>query len=152
MQFEFDPFICRDDDEKRPDKKKGQARDSRSPRKEGPGSAGDASGTSTPAQAAGKQRKTEDNLAVLPELSRAAPNELEVRLRALEKKFLDIEGGLDAPEREALWPELARLNAALDNNADALLCWIHALWEDSPQAGQWARTWAWSENKGQGLP
>src|SRR5262249_35405925 len=42
--------------------------------------------------------------------------------------------------------------AALGNNADALLCWIHALWEDSPQAAQWARTWAWSENKGEGLP
>src|SRR5947209_20391515 len=99
MQFESVSFICRDDDEKRTGRKKAQAREPQTPPSKGRGAAGDTSGTSTPAQAA-RQRKTEAGLEALPELPRAAPNELKLRLAALEKKFLDIEGGLDSPQRD----------------------------------------------------
>ena len=48
-------------------------------------------------------------------LSKAAkekkpPSEWKIKREALEKQFLAVEGSLDAPERQALWPELAVAN------------------------------------------
>ncbi len=152
MQFEFEPFVCKDeDDEQRAEKKRGHERESRAPRK---GAAGPAAGAPAASSARGvsKSGKAEDRAAPLPELPRAAPSELQVKLAALEKRFLGIEGGLDAPERQGLWPELALLNAALNNHGDATLCWVHALWEEGPDSARWARAWAWTENKGAGTP
>jgi hypothetical protein len=152
MQFQFEHFICKDDEQDtRPEKKRGQPREQSAGDRDRAGPAGDAP-AAAPAKKSPKTRKTEDHLAPLPELPRAAPSELQVQLQALEKRFLDIEGGLDAPERQALWPELALLHTALGNSTDATLCWVHALWEDSPEAARWARAWAWAENKGAGMP
>jgi hypothetical protein len=60
-------------------------------------------------------------------------------LRDLERRFREIPGPIDTPERLALWPELARLNAALGQTADAALCWLAALWsaEDFGRARDW---------------
>src|SRR5262249_25046998 len=55
-----------------------------------------------------------------------------------------------APERQALWPQLALFHTALGNASDGTLCWVHALWEEGPHSWQWARTWLRAENKGQG--
>src|SRR5262249_4551630 len=75
-----------------------------------------------------------------PDLPRAEPTELQQRLRAAEDRFLALEGPLAAPERQALWPEMAALNAALGQGDEAGACWTHALWaEDGGTAG----TLAW---------
>jgi hypothetical protein len=57
-------------------------------------------------------------------------------LTVVEKEFLEVDGPLDAPGRQALWPRLGQLNTALEQRADAALCWLHALWEtpDPPTA------------------
>src|SRR5262249_20934787 len=91
-QFDFEPFVCTEDDEKRRDKKKGQAREPRGGRREGQESAAEGAGPDAPAQAAAKKTKAQDSLEPLPELPRAAPNELQAQLRALERHFLDIAG------------------------------------------------------------
>jgi hypothetical protein len=71
------------------------------------------------------------------------PSELQVRLKAAEEQFLAVDGSLDDPRRLALWPELARLNAALGHTADASLAWANALWEPSDPPANWA--WGWVE-------
>jgi hypothetical protein len=62
-------------------------------------------------------------------------------LRALEESFLALEGGLDTPERQKMWPQLASLNAQIKNVDDAGVCWMNALWERDEQA---ARAWSWN--------
>jgi hypothetical protein len=73
------------------------------------------------------------------------PSALQAQLRTLEERFIEDEGNLESPEREALWPQLGRLNAALGQASEAAHCWLHALWENSPNAGEWA--WAWVESE-----
>ncbi len=146
MQFEFESFVCKDDQDPRQDKSKRPARAPKGGRKDTTTEVG-TGGATTTFQAINKSRKKEIE-EPLPELPRAEPSELQIQLTALERTFLDMEGGLDAPQRQSLWPRLALLNSALGNTSDATLCYVHALWEDSPQASQWARTWLWTENKG----
>jgi hypothetical protein len=74
---------------------------------------------------------------------RPEPSELRKQLDTLEAKFLTVPGPLDAPERQALWPTLAEMNAALGSD-DAIVCWLHALWSvDAPQS--WAGRWLKAE-------
>ena len=67
----------------------------------------------------------------MPSTAPAAPAESQQRLHDLEQQFLTIDGGLDHPDRRALWPELASINAELGNTAEAALCWTHALWDQA---------------------
>jgi hypothetical protein len=77
------------------------------------------------------------------------PSELQVRLKAVEERFLEVDGPLDDPRRLALWPELARLNGLLGHAADAGLAWANALWESTDPPPAWA--WGWVEAE-QALP
>src|SRR5262249_46895769 len=89
-----------------------------------------------------KRKEPADEFAVLPV---AKPTELQQRLSALEKHFLELEGPLYAPERQALWPDLAALNSALNHATDAAVSWINALWETDAAPAEWLGTWAKSE-------
>src|SRR5204862_483085 len=60
-------------------------------------------------------------------------------------RFLAAEGGLDAPERQALWPELAALNARLDSADDAAVCWMNALWQGDDWPAARALNWFHAE-------
>ncbi|MFO0810391.1 MAG: hypothetical protein U0746_17340 [Gemmataceae bacterium] len=79
-----------------------------------------------------------------PAATAAAPEELERRLRETEGRFLLVDGPLDAPERQLLWPELARLNAGLRHGSEAALAWANALWEGEPRP-ELAQEWAVGE-------
>src|SRR5439155_11061831 len=57
------------------------------------------------------------DFAPAPEVVRP-PSEWRIRREALEKQFLAVEGPLDAPERVALWPELAAANAGEGQSGD----------------------------------
>lgn len=46
----------------------------------------------------------------------------------LEERFRSLEGPPDAPERRALWGELAGANVAAGRMHDAALCYLHAAW------------------------
>src|SRR5439155_17768946 len=82
----------------------------------------------------------------LPRLPAISPSEMQKQLQELEQRFLGLEGALDTPERQALWPELASLNAALGQTGDAALCWLQALWPDPPQASAWSGGWCAAEH------
>jgi hypothetical protein len=65
------------------------------------------------------------------------------QVHAMEQRLLGIPGAWDHPERQALWPELAWLNAQLGRDDEAAVCWLNALWEaDQPRSlvQAWARS------------
>src|SRR5262249_13394408 len=140
-----EPFVCKDDQDPRParDKEKKGPREPRSRKDREAAEGADTPFTVEPAKKPKERQETQP----LPELPRATPSEQKLQLEALEKQFLKLEAGLDPRERQALWPQLAQLYAALETPSDAGLCWAHALWEDSPRAAQFAAAWVRAENK-----
>src|SRR5262249_39268121 len=75
------------------------------------------------------------------EVAKIEPSEVKKELLALEESFLSLEGGLDTPERQEMWPRLAPLKELKKDADDAGVCWMVALWERDEQA---ARTWTWN--------
>jgi hypothetical protein len=75
------------------------------------------------------------------------PGELEQRLRELEKTFLALEGALDDARHQELWPEMARLNAALGQRDETAICWGHALWEGDNPPAAWLGAWFQTERR-----
>jgi hypothetical protein len=73
-------------------------------------------------------------------IAKSEPSLVQKQLKALEEQFLAIDGGLDAPQRQELWPQLAALNMQLASE-DGGICWTNALWERDEQA---VRAWAWN--------
>jgi hypothetical protein len=143
-RFDFGRFVCTEEEgpaEVRPAPK----REERPPRGRAESTRGAAGSTraaadsSKPAEAAGTATVP------LAERSRREPDELERRLQAAEKQFLDVEGPLDAPGRLALWPQLAALYAALGKQAEAALCWVNALWQEGPGSAEVVEAWARAE-------
>lgn len=69
-------------------------------------------------------------------------DEIRDRLVELEQEFIAVEGPLDHPSRQGLWPQLARLNAELSQPAEsARLAWTHAVWESPRPADE--QLWGW---------
>jgi hypothetical protein len=141
--FDFEPFVCKDDDRGANPKAKKKEGAEKRPRRaaraeEVSGAAADVVGT-----AAKKKGHLPEDL--LPELPATSPSEVQQLLQELEQRFLSLEGPIDAPERVALWPQLAQANAAFGHPADAALCWLQALWQETPDAPRWAQSWCRSE-------
>jgi hypothetical protein len=147
-RFDFEPFICKGDlpADKPPGKEPQRGpKDKRKPEEE------EAAPPAVPFKVNVKPRRPEARgEPTLEDLPRARPNELQERLKAVEKEFLDTPGPLDAPARRELWPRLAVLNKALRNEGDATVCWVNALWEEHAEAPRWVRTWAHGECLGTG--
>jgi hypothetical protein len=138
-RFDFESFVCKDD--QRPAAPKPPAPERK--RAKGPEEQIEpAEPAARPGPAKTVPRAKEQTEFTVPA---AKPNELKRRLKELEEQFKEVEGPLDAPERQALWPEMAALNAALQLPADAAICWQHALWETATPNPAWARHWAHTE-------
>lgn len=71
-------------------------------------------------------------------------------LAETEDRFQNFEGGLDIPERQALWPELAKFNALLGNLEDSSVCWLNALWAQDPPSTSWS--WDWFKTEATSVP
>jgi hypothetical protein len=144
MHFDFDSFICKDEQLDKPkpppaDRTKKNKKD----RDPGPDDEIDL----TPAPKTGRKKPSSaDDADFLAPMESAPPSELKVRLRELEDRFKALDGPLDDPERVALWPELARLSAALHDKSEAAICWTNAFWElpEVPADGSWG--WLHSED------
>jgi hypothetical protein len=144
-KFDFDSFICKD--EQHPAPPKPPASERKRSAKETEEVVEIPQAIPVVAKTPARSKEPAEFVAV----PLAKPGELEQRRAELEEKFVEIEGALDAPERQELWPEMAAVNAALNQPADAALCWQHAIWErDAPPPG-WARHWAHMEMKGGSL-
>jgi hypothetical protein len=148
-QFDFEPFVCKDDQPAKTKKPPATERGRSGKRRE---TGGDEEMLDSSAISfTDKSRKRDDDLPEFVEAAVPEPNVAQKRLRALEERFLAAEGGLDAAERLALWPEMANLNSGLGNPVDAGLCWLNApLWEQDEAPSAWA--WAWFRAEAAAVP
>jgi len=140
-QFDFDSFICREDQPDRPKTSPGEKG-----KRPGKGDVAD-EGAESPAPAPTAERKKPppaEETDFVAQAEAVPPSELKVKRAELEERFKAVEGPIDSPERLALWPELAQLNAALKDTAEASICWTNAFWEQPrvpvDGAWQWLRT------------
>ncbi|MFN4260497.1 MAG: hypothetical protein ACK4RK_14480 [Gemmataceae bacterium] len=144
-QFDFEPFICKDEAAPQPKppptpaprEPQNPTSDAREP--EPPDAARARLAQSPPPQSP----RPRADLAPRREL----PSVLQERLCALEKQFLHYTGADAIAQRQALWPELAALNAALEQHHDAGLCWLNALWQADPPPPDWLRRWVQAETQ-----
>lgn len=118
-RFDFEPFICKEEQPPPPKAKPitGKRR-IKAARDEGPLPIAELPEASVPAAPPPPRPHRQ-----------TPPSELQKELAGLEQKFVALEGSLDTPERQALWPRLAELNAGLGRSSDAAICWLHAMWE-----------------------
>jgi len=71
--------------------------------------------------------------------------ELHAKLGELERAFLNVNGPLDASERLVIWPLMGQLHSALEQDAEAALCWSHAIWNEPLTVATRAPAWRSSE-------
>ncbi|HXG10316.1 MAG TPA: hypothetical protein VNK04_11175, partial [Gemmataceae bacterium] len=153
-QFDFESFICADDQPARPpkppaDHRRAADRDKppvveparEQPQKEVP--------TVLSAKPHRPEEDLEDDFFEAP---RGEPSvqEKQRQLRELEERFKSLEGPLDSKERRALWPELAIRNADVGNTDEAGLCWMNALWLTERAPARWL--WAWFRTEARAVP
>jgi hypothetical protein len=140
-QFEFEPFVC-DEAAPKPKKPPAPGREKKGGRPQAaPAGGEDLQVFTTPVE-----QKADPQVAKeAAEPPRAEPKVLRQRLRTVEDQFLALKGRLDATERLALWPVMARLNAALGHGEDAGICWLNALWTEPAIATAWAWEWFLAE-------
>lgn len=136
-QFDFEPFVCNDDQQPKPKKPPGEKSDRKS------GKSSERDKDELPLTAMVKQKELAVELEDL-HVPKAEPNVLEKELAELEARFKAIDGPLDSEEHLALWPEMAIRNGALGRSDDAGLCWMSWFWSASSvganQAWQWFRS------------
>ncbi|WP_439625137.1 hypothetical protein [Gemmata sp.] len=143
-RFDFDHFICKDTGgPKKPDKpeKDPKARDedeARGPRSNLPQPKTAGKGKAAPGRGASAE------FLPAPEVVKP-PSEWKLRREELEKQFLGAEGGLDAPDRVALWPELAAASTGMQDKTEAAVCWLNAMWDADPLPPEWIGGWVRSE-------
>jgi hypothetical protein len=143
-RFEFDHFICTDTSgpKTKPDKGQKEAGE----RDDAPGRAAP---VGMPPKGAGKGKTaakpgaSAEFLAPPEEVKK--PSEWKIRRAELEKRFQEIEGGLDAPERQVLWPQLAVASTGIPEEAEAAISWLNAMWNVDPIPTAWLEKWVRGE-------
>ena len=141
-QFDFEAFICDEDQAARPKKPPSKPEPKRGKKKRGDADDGPETPAGPQIEYVDKSHRREEE----PEeetftIEKGEPSEWQRRREELEGRFLSLEGGLDAPERKALWPQLAAVNAALGESEEAGLCWLNSLWNE--EAVSEAAAWRW---------
>lgn len=137
--FEFELFVCKEDSSNRPPKPQRDKEGKRPARDQGEDVEIEPVVPQLKVVKKSGRREPADSFVSLP---KEKPSELQQRLREKETQFLEAEGPLDTPERQTLWPEMAALHTALNQSADAAVCWANSLWQTDDLPPVWARTWA----------
>ena len=142
-RFDFDHFVCKETGPKpKPDRgdKEPKSREPLAEPKE-------TKAAPVPAKMKSKGGPKSPRAAeFLPAPETKAPSEWKIRLIELENQFIAVEGQLDAPDRQAMWPELASVTAkAGESGSEAALCWLNALWNTEPMPPEWLAEWAQNE-------
>jgi hypothetical protein len=142
-RFDFDNFICKDSGgpKNKPDKGDKEPKDKEDVK--APKGAPPAKGSTKGKPTATKPTTTAEFLP--PAMEEKKPNEWKLKAKELEKQFIALEGSLDAPERVALWPQLAQAYGGAQEPRDAAVCWLDALWDTDPMPAEWLGGWVRSE-------
>jgi hypothetical protein len=132
FRFDFEPFVSMDESTAKP-RPPGTGRKRATP--------APPAIESKPAPAKPVEPKPQDQFDVVEEVIEVEaiePSQVQLEIAALEKKFVELPGSLDAAERLEIWPELAKRYALSKAFGDASLCWLNRLWEspDSDRAAQ----------------
>jgi hypothetical protein len=139
-QFDFEPFVCDEDGAPKPKK---PPEKTHKPPRDKPSRKGSRDTPEAPRRDEAGAETIDNPEATEEVLPAEEPNVLLAQLRALEERFVALEGGLDTKERQELWPRLAELNAALGHAEEAGLCWANSLWGQeavpAPAAWNWFR-------------
>jgi hypothetical protein len=151
-QFDFEPFVCDEEQQAKPKKPPADA----APKSKKPSTragAGDRQvADDTAIEFVEKPKAAEDSgpeEEVFETIERPEPSVMQTELLALENRFLDIEGGLDVPERQEMWPRMADLHSALNHADEAGICWANALWAQDAAPAAWA--WSWFRTEASGV-
>ncbi len=144
-RFDFEHFVCKDaaGPKPKPDKpdKDSKARDDDEAKGPKPGASQNKNhGKGKP----GAKPTGPADFLPAPEAAKP-PSEWKLKREELEKQFLAAEGGLDASERTALWPELAVASTGMGDKSEAAVCWLNAMWDADPVPGEWLAGWLRSE-------
>jgi hypothetical protein len=158
-RFDFEPFVCRDDQPapapapppepkaprelSHPRGPRGPKGPAAAPRSESHAEPANLEETTDLASAARRTKRREESAAFQVE---DRPDELQKRLFALEDRFLALESPLDSEERQEIWRELAELNTALERPGETTVCWAHALWEQAAVPEEVYRAWFVAES------
>lgn len=143
MQFDFEGFICKEDQPSKPRPPSGKEKPSAPLRSAE--TIGDEPAPESAVQEVKKRRSSRAPDDQFAALVRTEPSELQLRLTELEKRFLSLEGPQVAAERQALWPSLAAINTTLGNASEAAICWLNSFWDIDQVSLAWASHWARSE-------
>ncbi|MBY0458219.1 MAG: hypothetical protein K2V38_12835, partial [Gemmataceae bacterium] len=141
-RFDFDHFICKDvgGPKNKPDKGDKDAKDKDDDAKGAKSAGPPAKGAGAKGKAAtAKPTTTAEFLPPVEEVKK--PNEWKLKAKELEAQFLALDGALDSPERQSLWPELAQAYTGAKEPMDAAICWLDALWESDPLPPAWLAGW-----------
>ncbi len=155
-QFDFEPFICDEEPQSKP--KKGTSTDR--PRNKGNRDQGqdvDLTETQNYTVPVRKNQGETQNAELEDENLDVAPVDqdllkLRQELTDMEDRFQSFEGGLDIPERQAMWPNLARINAQLGDIENSGVCWLNALWGQDNLSEEWAWRLFTTEASGIAIP
>ncbi len=146
MRFEFEPFVCPDDEPPRtPDKDKPDPRERRARRRREP----DVTPSPPAIDVVDGSTKPADEDVAAP-VPTEEPDQLQRRLGELEGQFLSLVGPPDDARRRPLWREMASLNARLGRHGDAAACWGNALWLPDDAPAGWPLHWLRSGARGGG--
>jgi hypothetical protein len=137
-RFDFEPFICADEQPAKPKPPKKDKPDRTKEDVEFPEALPMSAPTVPVVDKSRREKETDDYEE--PAVA-TGPDLLRQQLRALEERFLALDGPLDSAERRAMWPEMAGLNKVLSNCTDAGMCWMNALWDEPRPPTTWA--WQW---------
>ncbi len=145
-QFDFEAFVCHEESPAKPKKTPGERRQTSKEKSNAIESTETPTiqVTETVEKAHRPKANDKDNKKVFS-IEQVEPDLLEAQLRELENKFTVLEGGLDATERQAMWPRLANLYAALGASEDAGVCWLHVLWNRETITEEEAWKWFGAE-------
>ncbi|MGL4551609.1 MAG: hypothetical protein ACRC33_10510, partial [Gemmataceae bacterium] len=150
-QFDFDPFFSEEEATSKPKRPPGNADKPARGRARGGNADGNEMAFTTVEEAAPEPDAAAPVLDEMPVTAKVEPTVAQKQLKELEESFLGLDGGLDTPDRQEMWPRLASLNTQLNNVDDAGISWMNALWErDEAVARAWA--WNWFAAEAQAVP
>ncbi len=142
MQFDFESFICPDEEPHRERKVSKPETAEPGPTKPSPIEKKAAEPKPKPKPAV---RSPQQNQLPARKVEVIPPSELQQKLQMLEAEFREMPEPLDSPLRRKLWRELAETHIALGNKSEAAVCYASGLWSQQALSADWIRDWFQAE-------
>jgi cellulose synthase operon protein C len=149
-RFEFESFVCRDDEVKQPRQVPSNERPVKKPVVPSPAS--ESRKSQDEPEASPTSDSTEPQVQNTPTKKTRKPtlNELQVRLEALEKQFLESHEALGSAPSQTAWQKMAVLHSHLKHRTDTTIAWCNGLWNVASPPTTLIQDWLQSEMRSSG--